>query len=187
MFKFILLASLLATTGLCDPIGQKPKPAVASAPAAVVVPKVAAVPQKPVAPVPAAVVAAAAAVPKVAVPSSAKSSAPAVEITSRNAAAAASAAASSAALGNITFTVAGPSSCPPAHLFSPCECFVHGEGARIIRCSGEHNLDLLPIFQRLSIYLSKPEKHFHMFYLNNTNISYLGNVFHDITFEYICE
>lgn len=115
------------------------------------------------------------------------------EKTPRTAAAAASAAAASAAiitLANITFSsaiVSGPNSCPPAHLFSPCDCFVHEENARIIRCTGEHNIDLNSIFQRLSIYLIKPEKHFHMFYLNNTNISYLGNVFHDITFEYICK
>nr|XP_027195565.1 uncharacterized protein LOC113790140 [Dermatophagoides pteronyssinus] len=102
-------------------------------------------------------------------------------------AAAASAAASAASivsLANITFSP-GPNSCPPSHLFAPCDCFVHEERARIMRCMGEYNIDLNSIFQRLSIYLPKPEKHFHMFYLNNTNISYLGNVLHDITFEYI--
>lgn len=104
--------------------------------------------------------------------------------TGRNAAAAAAAA---AAAGNITFTTNGPASCPPAHLFAPCDCFIHGEKARILRCSGEYNIDLNPIFQRLSIYLPKPDKHFHMFYLNNSNLTYLGNVFHDITFEYICK
>lgn len=104
-------------------------------------------------------------------------------------AAAASAAASAASivsLANITFSP-GPNSCPPSHLFAPCDCFVHEERARIMRCMGEYNIDLNSIFQRLSIYLPKPEKHFHMFYLNNTNISYLGNVLHDITFEYICK
>ena len=99
---------------------------------------------------------------------------------------------SSAAAGNITFdrdhsTLSAPSSCPPSHLFAPCECFEHSNGARIIRCTGDYNIDLNPIFQRLSIYLPKPDKHFHMFYVNNTNLTYLGNVFHDITFEYICK
>ena len=105
------------------------------------------------------------------------------------AAAAASASASAASivsLANITFNP-GPNSCPPSHLFAPCDCFVYEERARIIRCMGEYNIDLNSIFQRLSIYLPKPEKHFHMLYLNNTNISYLGNVLHDITFEYICK
>lgn len=117
------------------------------------------------------------------------------------------AAAAAAALDNIKIVPeSGPTSCPPSHLFSPCECFVHGQGARIIRCSGnfnfnfnfnflfsisifagDYNIDLNPVFQRLSIYLPKPDKHFHMFYLNNTNLTYLGNVFHDITFEYICK
>lgn len=109
------------------------------------------------------------------------------QLQSRNAAAAASASSAAAALSNITFSVTGPSACPPQHLFAPCECFIHGEGVRIVRCSGENNLDLNTIFQRLSIYLPKPDKQFHMFYLNNTNISYLGNVLHDITFEYICK
>src|SRR5690606_38324844 len=97
------------------------------------------------------------------------------------------AAAAVVTLANITFSNNGPTSCPPAHLFSPCDCFVHEEKARIIRCGGDYNIDLNPIFQRLSIYLPKPDKHFHMFYLNNSNLTYLGNVFHDITFEYICE
>jgi len=95
--------------------------------------------------------------------------------------------AAAAALANFTFSSNGPSSCPPSHLFAPCECFEHGQGARIIRCSGDYNIDLNPIFQRLSIYLPKPDKHFHMIYVNNTNLTYLGNVFHDITFEYICK
>lgn len=97
------------------------------------------------------------------------------------------AAAAAAALSNVTTYIGGTQSCPPSHLFSPCECFVHGEGARVIRCSGDYNIDLNPIFQRLSIYLPKPDKHFHMLYVNNTNLTYLGNVFHDITFEYICK
>ena len=112
-------------------------------------------------------------------------SVPVSDVTHKSARTAAAAAA--AALSNITFSSSGPVSCPPSHLFSPCECFVYEEKARIIRCSGEYNIDLNPIFQRLSIYLPKPDKHFHMFYLNNSNITYLGNVFHDITFEYICK
>lgn len=110
-----------------------------------------------------------------------------LEKTPRNAAAATAAAAAIVSLANVTLIKSGSDSCPPSHLFSPCECFVYQERARVISCTGEQSLDLNSIFQRLSIYLPKPEKHFQMFYLNNTNISYLGNVLHDITFEYICE
>lgn len=80
-----------------------------------------------------------------------------------------------------------PPSCPPPHLFEPCECYLHAEHMKIIRCGGNQSYDLAPIFSRLSVHLSADEKHFHMFYLNNTAIARLGNVLADITFDYICK
>jgi hypothetical protein len=76
--------------------------------------------------------------------------------------------------------------CPPSRLFHPCECYLHSESMRIIRCGGHDSYDLTHVFFALSNYLTKDEKHFHMFYLNNTAIAKLENVFHDITFDYIC-
>ncbi|KPM05258.1 hypothetical protein QR98_0037190 [Sarcoptes scabiei] len=58
-----------------------------------------------------------------------------LEKTPRNAAAATAAAAAIVSLANVTLIKSGSDSCPPSHLFSPCECFVYQERARVISCT----------------------------------------------------
>lgn len=84
------------------------------------------------------------------------------------------------------FAPTKPASCPPQHLFFPCECYLHGDSTRIIRCGGTQLYDLYHVFETLSTHLQENEKHFDMFYFNNTAIDLIGDVLHDITFDYIC-
>ena len=73
------------------------------------------------------------------------------------------------------------SGCPAPDLIKPCVCEDNG-----IICGGHSDIDLVNIFQSLRIKLTKSEKHFKRFHLNNTFITELeGNTFKDITFDEI--
>ena len=71
------------------------------------------------------------------------------------------------------------SGCPAPELIKPCVCEDNG-----IICGGHSDIDLVNIFQTLEKNLTKTEKHFKSFYLNNTFITELKeNTFKDITFD----
>ena len=71
--------------------------------------------------------------------------------------------------------------CPDISLLKPCSCKDDN-----ISCGGNEDIDLVKIFQTLSKKLTKDEKHFKEFYLNNTFITELKeNTFSDITFKTI--
>ena len=72
--------------------------------------------------------------------------------------------------------------CPKSDLIDPCKCRDDS-----IVCDGEHPIDLVKIFERLSQNTAtKAEKHFKWFFLNNTSITELkANTFKDITFDKI--
>ena len=71
--------------------------------------------------------------------------------------------------------------CPKSDLISPCTCL--GDA---ISCSGTTPIDIEAIFHKLGLSLTKEEKRFHSFNLNNTSVSHLKeNTFKDIVFDEI--
>ena len=69
--------------------------------------------------------------------------------------------------------------CPDSNLLKPCYCITDS-----FYCDGEEDIDLVQIFQTLSKNLTKTEKHFKYFQLNNRFITELKeNTFSDITFD----
>ena len=81
----------------------------------------------------------------------------------------------------ITAVYCESSGCPAPELLKPCVCEDNG-----IICGGHSDIDLVNIFQTLEKYLTKSEKHFKGFHLNNTFITELKeNTFKDITFDEI--
>ena len=75
------------------------------------------------------------------------------------------------------------SGCPEPHSIAPCTC--HGKGGAII-CSGNSTIDLVKIFETLDKSLTKSEKHFQHFRLQNSaNTEFKENFFKDITFDEI--
>ena len=75
--------------------------------------------------------------------------------------------------------------CPVSESIKPCVCAkVLGINSWDIKCGGHSDIDLVNIFQTLEKNLTKTEKHFNRFYLNNTFITELKeNTFKDITFD----
>ena len=73
------------------------------------------------------------------------------------------------------------SGCPAPELIKPCVCKDNG-----IICGGHSEIDIGYIFYNLRNNLTKSEKHFKSFHLNNTFITELKeNTFKDITFDEI--
>ena len=75
--------------------------------------------------------------------------------------------------------------CPEPHLISPCVC-KEEQSPEWINCGGNSSIDLIHIFETLKTNLTKSQKHFYGFLLNNTAITELkDNTFRDITFDSI--
>lgn len=76
--------------------------------------------------------------------------------------------------------------CQSQELYYPCECVIQSNGNRIIRCFGDDKIDLINVFNSLNDFLTQNQRHFHMFYLNNSKITELiDGQFGDVTFDYI--
>ena len=76
--------------------------------------------------------------------------------------------------------ISGDFECPDSSLIKPCFCIYDS-----INCGGNHDIDLVKIFETLSKHLTetKSGKRFNGFHLNNTFITELKeNTFSDITF-----
>jgi hypothetical protein len=72
--------------------------------------------------------------------------------------------------------------CPPKEILSPCEC----KDEAIILCAGTEKIDLKTVFNAISANLTKEEKKFYTFILNNTAITEIEEkAFFDVTFKRI--
>lgn len=71
--------------------------------------------------------------------------------------------------------------CPPEEVSDPCVC-----EQQTIRCEGNQSIDLKSLFNNISKSLTKDEKNFQFFVLNNNGIKRLeNNTFKDITFRFV--
>lgn len=76
-------------------------------------------------------------------------------------------------------------SCPKPELLKPCFCQME-KSLTNIKCTGNQEIDLKTLFHKLSDELEEKDKHFDIFFTNNTVIKELPeNVFNDITFTSI--